>query len=85
MCGNKEYIGHSKDQKAYSYRDSGFVGPICIYETCTKKNHVLLYSSVKASQAMTDIKEVWIAIHKKSQTKNQILCAWCCDILCNIS
>ena len=47
------------------------------YETHTKKNHVFLYSSVKASQAMTEVKEVWIAIHKKSQTKNQILCAWC--------
>ena len=23
---------------------------------------------------MTDVKEVWIAIHKKSQTENQILC-----------
>ena len=42
-----------------------------------KKNHVFLYSSVKASQAMTDTKEVWIAIHKKSQTENKILCAWC--------
>ena len=26
---------------------------------------------------MIEVKEVWIAIHKKSQTKNQILCAWC--------
>ena len=40
-----------------------------------KKNHVFLYSPVKASQAMTDIKEVWIASYKKSQTENQILCA----------
>ena len=69
MC-DKEYIGCYKDQKAYSYWDSGFIGPIYIYETCTKKNHVFLYSSVKASQAMTDIKEVWIAFHEKSQTKN---------------
>ena len=76
MC-DKEYIGRYKDQKAYSYWDSGFVGPINIYETCTRKNNVFLYSSVKASQAMTDDKEVWIAINKKSQTKNEILCAWC--------
>ena len=76
MC-DKEYVGRYKDQKAYSYWDSGFFGPIYIYETRTKKNHVLLYSSVKASQAMTDVKEVWIAIHKKSQTENQILCPWC--------
>ena len=34
-------------------------------------------SSVKASQAMTNLKEVEFAIHKKSQTKNEILCAWC--------
>ena len=39
MC-DKEYIGRYKDQKAYSYWDSGFVGPIHIYETGTKKNHV---------------------------------------------
>ena len=36
-----------------------------------------LYSSVQASQAMTDVKEVWIAIHKMSETENQILCTWC--------
>ena len=65
------------DQKAYSYWDSGFVGPIYIYETHTKKNHMFLHSSVKASQAMTDVKEVWIVIHNKSQTENQILWAWC--------
>ena len=76
MCG-KEYIGRYNDQKAYSYWDSAFVGPICICETRIKKSHVFLYSSVKASQAMTDVKEVWISIHKKSQTENQILCAWC--------
>ena len=38
---------------------------------------MFLYSSVKASQAMTDVQEVWIAIDKKSKTENQILCAWC--------
>ena len=27
---NKEYIGCYKDQKAYAYWDSGFVGPIYI-------------------------------------------------------
>ena len=26
---------------------------------------------------MTEVNEVWIAIQKISQTKNQILCAWC--------
>ena len=36
MC-DKEYIGRYKDQEAYSYWDSGFVGPIYIYETRTKK------------------------------------------------
>ena len=57
MCDN-EYIGRYKDQKSYSYWDSGFVGSIYIYETRTTKNHVFLYSSVKASQAMTNVKEV---------------------------
>ena len=38
---------------------------------------MFLNSSVKASQAMTDVQEVWIAIDKNSKTENQILCAWC--------
>ena len=38
---------------------------------------MFLYSSVEASKVMTEVKEVWIAIHKKSQTEDQILCAWC--------
>ena len=42
MCG-KEYIGCYKDQKAYSYWDSGFIGPIYIYGTHTKKI-MFLYS-----------------------------------------
>ena len=36
--------------------------------------YIFLYSSIETSQTMTDVKEVWIAIHKKSQTENQILC-----------
>ena len=36
--------------------------------------YIFLYCSIETSQAMTDVKEVWIAIHKKSQTENQILC-----------
>ena len=75
MC-DKEYIARYKDQKAYSYWDSGFVGPIYIHETRTKKI-MFLYYSVKVSQAMTDVKEVWIAIHKNNQTENQILWVWC--------
>ena len=51
---------------------------------------MFLHSSVKASQAMTDVKEVWIVIHNKSQTENQILWAWCLCIAgvyetCNMS
>ena len=36
--------------------------------------YIFLYCSIETSQAMTDVKEVWIAIHKKSRTENQILC-----------
>ena len=36
MC-NWEYIRCYKDQKAYSNWESGFFGPIYVYETCTKK------------------------------------------------
>ena len=35
MC-DKKYIGCYKDQKTYSYWESGFVGPIYIYKTHTK-------------------------------------------------
>ena len=34
---DREYTGCYKDQKAYSYWDSGLVGPIYIYETHIKK------------------------------------------------
>ena len=41
-----------------------------IYMKQVLKKIMCLNSSVKASEAMTDVKEVWITIHKKSQTEN---------------
>ena len=53
---NKEfsvgYIGKYKDQKAYSYFDGGFVGPVLFYEPKSKQKSgaVFFYCSVTASK-----------------------------------
>ena len=49
-----------KDQKADSYFDSGFVGPVFIYEPNSKQrgNIVFLYSEVRASQAVHEQKQL---------------------------
>ena len=43
-----DYIGKYKDQKAYSFFDSGFVGPIMHYEPSSKKQIIFLYCNVRA-------------------------------------
>ena len=76
MC-DKDYTGGYKDEKACSYWDSGFVGPIFIYESKLKKDIVFLYSNVTASQTMSDTKSPWIAVKRKDENGSQITCAWC--------
>ena len=67
---DSDYIGKYKDQKAYSYFDSGFVGEILIYEPST--NVKFLYCDVRASIAVHESKELWIAT--KDDT---IITSWC--------
>ena len=61
MC-DKDFIERYKDQKAFSYWDRGFVGPIFIYESKMKKDIVFLHSNVTASQIMSDTKSVWTVV-----------------------
>ena len=72
-----DYIGKYKDQKAYSYFDSGFVSKILVYEPKTKKYIVFLYCNVRASQSIHEEKRLWIAFEKISTTSSQILSAYC--------
>ena len=67
---DSDYIGKYKDQKAYSYFDSGFVGEILIYEPST--NVKFLYCDVRASMAVHKSKELWVAT--KDDT---IITSWC--------
>ena len=47
---NADYIGKYKDQKSYSFFDSGFVGPIRIYAQGHTTGSIYLYCQVQASQ-----------------------------------
>ena len=51
---DREYIGKYKDQKAYSYFDSGFVGAILINFPDIKPHHVLIFCNVTASQSINE-------------------------------
>ena len=48
---NTDYVGKYKDQKAYSCFDSGFVGPVLVYEPklAEKKKIIYVYCKVTAS------------------------------------
>ena len=51
-----EYVGRYKDQKAYSYFDSGFVDTIFIYKPSSCRNKIFLYSKVQSSLTVSDKK-----------------------------
>lgn len=65
-----EYVGKYKDQKAYSYFDSGFVGEILTYQT---KTIHFLYCNVRASMSIHEEKELWVVV----KPKGKVLTAWC--------
>ena len=71
---DREYIGKYKDQKAYSYFDSGFVGAILINFPDIKPHHVLIFCNVTASQSINEQKQLWILINKQT---GEIVAAWC--------
>ena len=70
-------IGKYKDQKAFSYFNSGFVGQIYVYELSSKKDILFAYCDVRVSQSIHENKDLWIAFRKKSKTNTDILSAWC--------
>ena len=72
-----DYIGKYKDQKAFSYFNSGFVGQIYVYELSSKKDIIFAYCDVRASQSIHENKDLWIVFRKKSKTNTDILTAWC--------
>ena len=63
---NTDYIGKYKDQKAYSYFDSGFFGSIFVYEANSKQreNIASLCSDFKESQAVLEHKQLCIFVKK---------------------
>ena len=69
-----DYIGRYKDQKAYSYFDSGFVDLIFTHEPLSPQNVVFVYSTVQASQSVNSNHKLWIIIAK---LPIQILTSWC--------
>ena len=61
-----DYIGKYKDQKAFSYCNSGFVGQIYVYELSSKKDILFAYCDISASQSIHENKDLWIVFRKKS-------------------
>jgi hypothetical protein len=70
-----DYIGRYKDQKAYSYWDSGFVDKISTYEPHQNKTVVYIYGSVRASFTASVTHKLWILVKKNPAFK--ILTCWC--------
>ena len=64
---DREYVGKYKDQKAYSYFDSGFVDTILVHEPKEQncKKFVYVYCKVTTSQSVNE-KELWVVTDKKN-------------------
>ena len=70
-----EYVGKYKDQKGYSYYQSGFVGTIWyFYSKEISINLCFLFCKVTPSQSVRDERELWVAIDKVTM---DICTAWC--------
>jgi len=76
ILSNKEfdsdYIGKYKDEKAYSYWKSNFVGTI-LYADNKDGKCVLQCKVIPSQRIREDPREVWVAL-KKDGT---VLCGWC--------
>lgn len=68
-----DYVGKYKDQKAYAYFDSGFVGEVLVHRPDLKKNVQFLYCNVRCSMKVNDENELWIAV----EDEGKILTTWC--------
>ena len=76
---NADYVGKYKDQKAYSYFDSGFIGPITFYK---QTDHItFIYCEVTASQRIHEKKKLWIVFENCTnlciKKDVSISAAWC--------
>ena len=69
---DKEYIGKHKDQKAYSYLDSGFVGEILVCKI-NEETKIALFYSVQESMSIHNKKEGWVV----ANPDGLIITAWC--------
>ena len=69
-----DYIGKYKDQKAYSYFDSGFVDSIYTHYPVSNKDVVFLYCKVQASLSVSERRNLWIVVKK---CPVDILTSWC--------
>ena len=69
-----DYIGRYKDQKAYSYWDSGFVGQISTYDPTDRKDIKIVYGDVRASLTVTTTHHIWVLVRNDPVS---ILTCWC--------
>ena len=69
-----EYVDKYRDQKAYSYFDSGFVDTIFIYDPASRRNKIFLYSKVQSCLTVSDKKMLWILVQKEPL---DIFTRWC--------
>ena len=69
---DKQYIGKYKDQKAYSYFDSSFVGVILISKI-HEGTKIALFCSIQESMSIHNKKEVWVV----ANPDGMIITTWC--------
>ena len=69
-----EYVVRYKDQKAYSYWDSGFVNTVFTYEPPEKQDIIFVYGTVRGSLTASVTHKLWIVVKKEPV---QILTCWC--------
>ena len=59
-----DHVGKYKDQKGYSYYQSGFVGSIWYFHSKEISALCFLFCKVTPSQSVRDERELWVAIDK---------------------
>ena len=69
---DKEYVGKYKDQKAYSYFDSGFFGEILVSKI-NEGTKIVLFYNVQGFMSIHNEKEVQVV----TNPDGMIITAWC--------
>ena len=72
-----DYIGKYKDQRVYSFFDSGFIGPVLIHNLTSLKHTMFVYCEVGASQSINENRSLWIVIWDGVSSGVEIFSAWC--------